>query len=211
MFDVVILSSGKDFNKLGYVYDSIMENIVDDLDNIYLISDKRHNISSEVVNYIDDEVLDIDRSDISYRPNWIAQQYIKLFQDVTENDNNKPTFFFGRDQNHAPYFRYSQIMFGFGREYHRSFINEFMLFDKRIIKDMLSGFNDDRFEFIRRSNAIITSECYISEFELYGNYVYKYHENNYNYKNIKTNLGGKRSIWDDRSIVKRIIAVELDY
>ena len=226
MFDVVILSSEKDFNKLEYVYDSIMANVVDEFDNIYLISNKRHNISSEVINYLDDEVMKIDRSDISHRPNWIAQQYIKLFQNITENDyylvvdsdiifnkkitifnDNKPTFFFGRDQTNAPYFRYSEKMLNVGRVYHRSFINEFMLFDKKIIKDILSGFNDDRFEFIKRSNAVITNECYISEFELYGNYVYEHHREAYNYKNIKAHLGGRHSVWTDRAIEKRIRAL----
>jgi len=226
MFDIIIVSAEKDFNKLGYVYDSIMSNIVDPFGEVYLISNKKHNISCEVINYLDDEVLKIDRSDIPYRPNWIAQQYLKMFQAVTENDyylvvdsdvifnklitifeDDKPTFFFGRNQNYAPYFEYSQKMLGVGREYSRSFINEFMLFDKRIIREMVSKFDNNRFEFIRRSNDILSETCHLSEFELYGNYVYELHGDTYNYKNIKAHLGGKHSVWSDRAIEERIEAM----
>lgn len=90
------------------------------------------------------------------RPQWIYQQFIKLFHfienDCTtkENDNylvvdsdlillkklhllgenGRPNFFLGVDQNHKPYFNMMEECLGFGRTYPHSFISELMLFNK---------------------------------------------------------------------------------
>lgn len=93
------------------------------------------------------------------RPPWIYQQFIKLFQDITDTDNylvvdadlivnrpldllvdGKPKFFMGVDQNHQPYFNMSQETFGFGREYPHSFISEIMMFNKGVCRRILAEF-----------------------------------------------------------------------
>lgn len=231
IFDIVILSSEKDFNKLKYVYESIVCNVVDVFDDVYVITDKPYCLNNDVIHYLDDDVLEIDRSAIGYRPGWIAQQYLKLFQGVSKHDcylvvdadvifnrpisifeHGRPSFFGGRDQHHLPYFEYTKRMLNLGRVYPYSFINEFMLFDRRIIADILSGFNNDKFEFIRRSNEIINSRCYLSEYELYGNYVCEHYRGRYNYKRVRTRLNGKRGLWSDRAIEDKIaVFADSDY
>jgi len=44
----------------------------------------------------------------------------------------------------------------------------------------------------------------ISEYELYGNYVTKYFNNSYNYKHIKSYLGGKYEIWKESDVQKYV-------
>jgi hypothetical protein len=156
------------------------------------------------------------------RPPWIYQQFIKLFQDITDTRHylvidadlvinhhldlltgDKPKFFLGIDQNHEPYFRYSQDLFGFGREYNHSFISEIMMFDKYIINALLhfyhveatetAGFNRD--ESIRHlydtTCARACDEWMPADYELYGNFVEKFYPNQYTKTKLHTNIRGK--------------------
>ena len=91
-------------------------------------------------------------------------------------------------------------MLGFGKEYNYSFINEIMLFDRNIILEMINTKYKTIYDFIENSNKIINNECYISEFELYGNYITKFHNCLYNYKYLKTLLNGKYGEWSDIEI-----------
>lgn len=227
MFDIILISGNKDLNKLKYVYNSIITNITDKYDNIYLISPEKYHINDNVINYTDDEVLKINRGDIKYRPNWIYQQYLKLFQNISKNDyylivdadiifnrpitifdKGKPTFFFGANQNHQPYFNYTKQMLGINKKHPLSFINEFMLFDKNVIDKILLNFNNDKFEFIQKSNDIVTNDCYISEYELYGNFVYNKFKDKYNYKNLNYYNRVKPDIWSDGDIERLITTMK---
>lgn len=227
MFDILILSAEKDFNKIKFVYESINKN-VENFNKIYCITNVNVIDSLKISNigyYNDNDVVDFDfskfKGNVLRRKGWYVQQYIKLFQNVTScdylvvdsdiffnrkiniYDNNKPSFFFGRDQYHLPYFNFMKMMLDLDKVYNYSFINEIMYFKKEYIQKMLDllgidikGFFDLSVEILNKINH----DAGMSEYELYGNFVTKYFPDSYQYKKIKTYLGGKHEKWNDFEI-----------
>lgn len=170
-YEVVIPAASKDFNKIPYLLSSLhylspqMKRVTIVCDRYDLLNDVLKNTYTKypLAVVYERDVLDLNPT-LAYRfrrPQWIYQQFLKLFQDITEtdyyliidsdlifnkplrlfSDGNRPKFFLGNDQNHAPYFRYSRDMFGFGREYDYSFISEIMLMKKSINHALLSDFH----------------------------------------------------------------------
>ena len=222
MYDILIPTAKKDFLKFRFVYDSIVENL-DGFDTFYCISNvemPRNLVIPGVRYFLDDDVLDFDYSEfqgiVKERKRWYIQQFVKLFQQVTSDDylvvdadvyfnkkiavfeNGKPTFLFGKDQSHQPYFDFTKRVLGFGRVYPYSFINEVMLFKRKIINHMVSstGFNlYGFFELIVHALNKINDTSGMCEYEMYGNYVTKYFKDQYNYRYLKTKRYTKRRIW----------------
>ena len=98
---------------------------------------------------------------------------------------------------------FNEKMFNFGKVYKSSFISELMFFKKDIVNDLLNRIGVDKYGFFDKSVNILNKmnvDAGMSEYELYGNYVTKYFNNSYNYKNIKTFLGGKYNTWEIKEI-----------
>jgi hypothetical protein len=231
MFDILITVAEKDFNKLRFVLSSIERNITG-FDEVYCISNVKipKNAKECWVNYVlDSEVLDFNfqrmTGTIKARQGWYKQQYIKLFQNVTSDEylvvdadvyfnkkieiieNGKPTFLFGTDQFHPPYFHFMKNMFDLERVYPFSFINELMYFKRGMIQHILSSIKVNKYGFFELSVNELNKEnnaSGFSEYELYGNYVTKYFPTLYNYKYIKTYSTAKKEVWSDQDIRKHI-------
>lgn len=220
-YDIVIMATDKDFNKIKFLYKSIIDNLKD-YNKIYCFCSELPSELIDNITYIKDiDVLNVDMSVVKLRPNWIYQQYLKLLQNITIDKyliidadiiinrpieiftNNKPNFFTGDNFNRIPFFEYSKKMFDIGREYNYTFINEIMLFDRALINEMILSKFKDHDEFIKKSNETITNTCYISEYELYGNYIYKTNRDQYNYIKINS-LEPKKVKWLDEDIIKLI-------
>lgn len=235
-FDIIILSHNKDYNKLPYLIESVKNNvigfkdihiispdkIIDKIEGVYYHTDKEALPFNAETNKLWDEWVK-SNSFTRQKPNWILQQFIKLFNVVTKNDyliidsdiifikkidvveNEKPNFFLGRNQYNREYFTFMKNILSLEKMNDWSFICELMLFKKNIINDMLNNhFKGDYNEFIKQSIRLINNNCFISEFELYGNYVMKKFPNEYNFKKINCSLDGKHSEWDDKDILKNI-------
>jgi hypothetical protein len=177
--------------------------------------------------YNEHEVLDINpKALFRYRPNWIYQQFLKLFQDVTSTDwflvidadllfnhnvslfeDNKPVFLLGLDQCIDQYFEFNQKMIGIGKTYSHSFLSECTLYDKMQIRNMLldNGYKSSM-DFIKKASEIIDDSCFPAESELYGSYIHATQPGLYVYKRLKAALGGKYGSkpWTDAEIVARI-------
>jgi hypothetical protein len=110
----------------------------------------------------------------------------------------KPNFFISdRDQHHIPYFSLMEIYFGFSRQVNHTYINDFMLFDKNVCREMLP----DLKTFVNDLNEILVNEEYLfSEFETYGNYVAKTHPQMYNHTHTKTKTHGQYKQWSHEEI-----------
>lgn len=224
MFDILILVAPKDYNKLRFVCDSIIRN-VEDYHKIYIvsptaISDFDMYCDAEYLN--DRDVLDFDFSKIKMqnRQGWYRQQFIKLFQEVT-NSNwlvvdsdiwiNKPlsinpgipVFYLGKDQNHPAYFKLMESLFGFGRVYPHSFISELMLFKRGFVNYMLLSFGMDRKTFIEacveKINEMNDASGF-SEYELYGNYITKNFPNAYSHQYLNVSSNHKNRNWTDQEM-----------
>jgi hypothetical protein len=161
------------------------------------------------------------------RPEWIYAMFIKMFQKYTPNQQylvvdsdlifnrefnvfskmDKKQFFLGVDQNHRPYFRFSEQYLGLGREYPHSFISEIMLFDKSISQE-IADINGGVEEFYKLCSEVSCKECIPADYEIYGNYVYKNYPNMYDIIKIKTKLNGKYSEWTDKEIRQMMVQMQ---
>ena len=228
MYDILIPSHEKDFTKLKFVYNSII-GYLEGYKDIYCITNIKvpEYLRIQGVKYfLDEEVIDFDFSlfqgTIKKRTGWYRQQFVKLFQNVTGDDylvteadnvynqkvniieQGKPVFNLGKDQNHAPYYAITQKLLGYGREYPYSFINETMYIKREYVKELvaLPGFNKYGFFelFVNELNRTQeVSGC--SDYDLYGNFVAKYHKDDYLYKKVETIVTAKHSIWNKEEII----------
>jgi hypothetical protein len=214
-FDILIVSHRKDFQKLSMVVNSIKSNIIG-FDKIHIISnEKLLSDDPRVVIHDENDVLKVDLNRIKYRPKWIYQQLLKLLQTVTNkwylvidadtiitrelspiaNGNGK--FYFNQNsQNYEPYFNFSNKL-KVPKSEDNTFISEIMLFNRDYIKELFSMSNlnttEDILEFIYE-NVDETSQ--LSEYELYGNFIKKYHSDEYEDKHINS-WGFREGLYDE--------------
>jgi len=234
-YDIVIVSHEKDFNNIKFIVEYCQKNLK--FDSIHLIlSERKEYLDFSLLKTITDRpvflhmesnVLKIDKSKIKYRPNWIYQMLLKMFQNVTDNENflviesdclilkkinffeeEKTNFYLCRDQNHPPYFNFNNLL-GFGREYDHSFISEFIMYNKKIVKDLLTKVNcSDVNDFLEIIYNNVNDNCYPADYEIYGNFCFKYHNEKINLKHLNYNFLGRYSsispYWTDSEILNLI-------
>lgn len=220
-YDVLIVAHEKDFLKLKYLIKSIKDFI--NYKKIYIITNieidnKSLNVDDDIIICYEETILKINKNKINYRHNWIYQQFLKLFQNITEDNYividsdviinrniyiTPDNFYFTSDQNHKPYFNFYEKIFGSFTKFKHSFISELMIFDRKKIQDMLISIDLDNNSFIEKCYDIINNDCYISEFEMYGNWIYnKYNTINENY--LKSFSIGREKDFDDNEIINHI-------
>lgn len=94
-FDIFIPAHPKDFHKLKFLFRSIQKNLTGWKD-IHLSTPERARkklesimprIATEhsVFLHSDEDLIDFDPARCAHRPNWIQQQYLKMFQGVTSD------------------------------------------------------------------------------------------------------------------------------
>lgn len=233
-YDIFIPVAPKDFNKLKFLVRSIEENLTG-WEHIFVTTPSGEKILQhpKISYFYDKEVLNIDPSRFSYRPGWLYQMYLKMFQNVTgdlfvtfDSDliinrplemitpEGKLVWWRGWEQNHRPYFEFQERMLNLPREYPYSFINDMNFMRKSIIREMLQRNGYTQSSFIEKSFEIINSSCYPGEPEIYGQYVMKYHPEMYEVRQAKY-LSNPRSqnhlvdltsqVWKDEEIEQEII------
>ena len=231
-YDIVIVAHEKDFNNIKFIVKQCSINLnfnsihlilsdrvkFNDLDTIKSYTDK------EIYLHLENEVLKINKEKISYRPNWIYQMMLKIFQNVTEKDNfliieadclilkkidffngDKTIFYLTRDQYHSPYFNFNKKVLNLDRVSNHSLISEFMMYDKKKINHMLKESNCENVnDFINLIYDNVNVDCYPADYELYGNFCLKYYPENFITKKIDYNFYGRESsvhpFWKDEEI-----------
>ena len=215
--DVIIKSHEKDYVKLPFVIDSL-KFLNPQPEGIYLINPDRYipdefKQDKRITIIHDDEVLPgCDRSRLRHRPNWCITSLFGVFQEITKNDfyldnqsdniflknidmfeNGKPVMYVSPQHSHyhKQYFRFSEQMYGFGRVGADSFIIDFMFYDKSLGREMRKDYKDFA-AYYDRVCEITTPECYVSDQEIYGNWVAKHHPDRYVIKSIDVILRGKK-------------------
>jgi hypothetical protein len=126
-----------------------------------------------------------------YRPNWVYQQFLKLFQRETKNDyylvvdcdtiinrplkmfddDGRPIWYISWEQNNPPYYRFCQAMFGWGRIYPHSFLADMGFYRKSAVETLLERYGYTVESFVNKSYKIISKECYPSEADIYMGYI----------------------------------------
>lgn len=236
-YDIFIPVAPKDYNKLKFLIASIEENL-SGWDKIFVTTPTGEKIldNSKITYFRDKEILNIDPTRFKYRPGWLYQMYLKMFQKVTQDlfvtfdsdliinrplemitKEGKLVWWRGWEQNHRPYFEFQERVLNLPREYPYTFINDMNFMSKSIIQEMLqrNGFTTE--SFIEKSFEVIEYNCYPAEPEIYGQYVMKYHSDMYEPRQAKT-LSNPRTqnhltdttsqIWKDEEIISEIQKVK---
>lgn len=212
-YDAIIISHPKDYNKIKFCYESLVY-LNPSPNHVYIVTPDEITINGAIA-IKDREAINAEVTDITYkRPNWIYQQLIKLYQDFTSSNIymcvdsdvvfNRNIFFSGktfflsdREQHHVPYFNFMEKYFGIKTWKDHTFINDFMIFDKNICKQMLPPLDI----FIQDLNIYLQHDEYLfSEFETYGNFVSSQYQGMYKFKPTKTKTTGKYGQWSDQEI-----------
>lgn len=238
IYDIVIVAHEKDFNNIKFIVEQCSINL--NFESIHLIlSDRMEykdmdlliNISNKpIYKHLENDVLKIDKNRIAHRPNWIYQMLLKMFQNVTKNDNflvieadclilnkieffnaNKTIFYMGRDHYHQEYYNFSQKLLGIGREYNHSFISEFMMYDKKVIKELLNNANCKNVnEFLELVYLHVNNNSYPSDYDLYGNFYFSKYYDNFEAKVLNFHMSGRyENYWSDFEI-KELINLHKD-
>lgn len=212
--DVLIPVAPKDEVKLPFVLDSI-EHCLTGIESVHIITP--NGITQEkrgawpIRYYHDDDVLSFDWSRMKFRPTWIKQQFLKLFQTVTSSDwylvidadrfinqpqalfeGMKPIIFLSsRDQNWPCYFEYTQAMLGIGRVYPHSFLSECTLYNRALIDEMLDDAGLTVNEWLDKTAQIEDVMCVPGDAEIYGNWIAARHPDFYEYKILTDEMRGR--------------------
>jgi hypothetical protein len=211
MYDIFIPAVGKDFNKLKFVVASIHKHLIGYKD-IHLVIPNSHRwddvyrdhlhgkipIDLNLKFHYEDHIFKMDRSKIRHRPNWVYQQYLKLFQNVTDDlyltidsdviltrdmpmfHEDKRILWMGWEQNSRPYFEFQEKMLNLPREYPHTFINDMNFIDRNLIDEMLKRNGYTVKSFMSKSYDVIEKDvCVPAEPEIWGQYAMKYHADKY--------------------------------
>lgn len=220
LYDIVVVAHEKDFNNIKFIVEYAAKNL--NFNSIHLIVNEPKSFkdmpllstltTKPVYIHHEENVLKINKSKVAYRPNWIYQMLLKMFQNVTESNNfliieadciilkpipffidNKTIFYTPvRDQNHPPYFEFNRQILNIDREYNHTFISEFIMYDKKIVKEMLKCAHCNCVEdFVELIYKNVSENCYPADYELYGNFCYKYYRNNISIKTLNEHWSGR--------------------
>lgn len=229
-FDILITTISKDYNKLPFVINSIRRNICG-FNDIYCVSPNpipmQYKLEDVVYAHDFDFNFDCTKLKNVRRRGWYRQQFIKLFQWITNdnylvidsdvillkplsvfNEKGIPYFFLGNDQNHPSYFEFMRRMFGFGRMYNHSFINEIMFFRREYIIEMVNSIEKGILDFIDNSILLINDINHVtssfSEYETYGNWITYNKPKSYDFIKLNVKNIGKTSQFSNIEIEKYI-------
>lgn len=151
----------------------------------------------------------INKNNLNYRKNWTWQNIVSILQDVTKNDlyldiqadnffindielfdiNGKPNIFRStqnsiNNDGHPPYFNFNKNVFNLERKWNGySYIIEFMLYDKKILKDFFNKNFESSDKLLNKIYENINESSYLGDQEFYGNLIDNHYKNHYNFIN----------------------------
>lgn len=230
-YDIFLTCAPKDFLKLPYVLEAI-ENSLSGYDEIVICVPYPPPDSEKLrrVRWVgDQEVLPVNPMRWKYRPGWIYQQFLKLFQDETKNrwyvtidcdtilnrplplfDGDKPIWYHGWPQHNHPYYNFNMEMLELENVYKGTFLADMNFFNKDLIAAMLKSKGYTPMTFIEKSFDVIDDACYPSEADLYGQWVEEYRPGLYIHKQLRQRADGRTQFsaeenkWSETDIRKKI-------
>ena len=225
-YDLIINVAPKDIYKVSYCLNSIRNFFSIQPDNTFIVCPYKTKIQG-TIHIGDEHATPFNKENINFRrKGWIFQQLVKLFPSFIKNEDymvvdsdvifNKQIdigrnfYISDREQCHEPYFEFMKH-FGLEKVFAHTFINDFMMFNKKICKEMTG----EPLDFFTKMNKLMSDECYPAEFEMYGNFVMQRYPDLYGVKYQKTKLNGKYlpATWSDeeiRDLVKNMSETDFD-
>jgi hypothetical protein len=222
--DAFIPCAPKDLFRIKLVIKYMLENIKE-INDIHICTPTKITpiaIDTPIYYHLDFDILpNVQPFNWKFRPNWIYQQFIKLFQNVTNTEyyftldadtliikklplfeNNKPIWYRGYDQTDGitdnipicPQYRaFNNIFFpNYDPTLHKhTFISDMNLFNKKFINEIMNYINLTPSQLIEKSYKITSVKCHIAEPEFYGYFIFKKYPDYYIYKKINQKQSGK--------------------
>ncbi len=239
-YDLFLVCAYKDYSKLPFVLEALTTHMQPE--NIYLCTPETFKDSKSLhfpIHYrTDQKVLKALPHKWRYRKNWVYQQFIKLFQDETQNDwyfvcdcdtilnqplkiweDDKPVQHYGWDQNNEPYYRFNKAMLGYERTLNHTALSDTGLYNKNLVTQMLGTMSLTVDSFLAKTYNIISKEVYPSEADLFFNWVEKVHPGLYTFKQLKTKMNARegkdpfKQLWkeqDIRDLIKKMSKRDID-
>lgn len=229
MTDLFMAAAPKDYYKIPWVLHGV-STYCPEIRVAHVVTPDRLHVENlaglEVRTYTDDEVLQIPRDIFPYRPNWIYQQFLKLFQNVTGDEylvvdadtilaspldlhqGNKVVFNLGLDQPEGAYHEFNRRFLGIARPYPHSLISECTVYRRTWVWEMLrfmKAYTVDRFAAWTASELSVT--CCPAESELYGAFLCVAHPDEIVFKQLRVNLNGRyngEGAWNENEVQKLI-------
>jgi len=212
--DTFIPAHPKDYIKLPYVVDALWRHTY--VSDIHIVTPDPDTLPRNGLDgvhvHADANVVSFDKSRIPYRPNWVYQQFLKLFQNVTDSDwflgmdadfifncdvdmfdGDHPIMILIRDQLLSEYFEFNQAMIGIDKVYPNSFLSDCTLYNKKLIAEMLAMNGYTPLSFMEKTIQVINNSCFIGDAELYGSWVYAHYPDLYHFRKLSNSMNGKYS------------------
>jgi len=161
----------------------------------------------------------VSRIGTGNRTGWYYQQFLKigfsrlcsdkkyyliwdsdtiLLNDLEFFESDGKTFITRKEEYHTPYFRTLKNLFGFDRVYQYSFISENLMINADLMNKMIKEISllDPKKHWVTNIlDSIDEKDLLIagfSEYETYGNYVFKYNRNEFVVRDLKTMRKGAK-------------------
>lgn len=189
--EAVIPVHKKDANKLPLVVDRLYQH-TRNLVHVHVVTPDPSDIDpiNGVTIYADQDVFPFDTSKFQFRPNWVYQQFIKLFSDLTNttwflscdcdiflnralgffSQANQPRLFRARDPNQRlnGYRKFNEWAFGDYPDVGFSVMNDIALYNRDAIDAMLYYLHTDRIGFADNAAEVIKRGIIPAEAEVYA-------------------------------------------
>jgi len=194
-FEIFIPSHPKDHNVLPYVIERAFA--YTEASHCHLVvpdpGTVAHLKSNKITIHADEDVVSFDKKKIKHRPGWVYQQFLKLFQQVTQTDyylclcsdlimNNKypvfdgdsPVMVVARDHRNIikRYVEFNKATIGIGHRSPWNFVSDGPLYCKSLIGEMLADNGHTRESFMNHAADVINKKCIIADAELYSSYIW---------------------------------------
>ena len=230
-YDLLILAAEKDYNKVPICVQQCRQHLKPLPTSIYIVTPTRLlNQPDATISYLDADILSVKKENINYKqPGWIYKQLMNLFQDITSEfylsvdadafflrdiqvfENETPKLFIKSEQpeRHAPYFILMNKLYGYERFCEKSFISDFMLFNKPACRNF---FGNSAQEFLNKINPLLYDGALLADYEWYGNHLYNKLPNWYLLQDIKSKTVGKFETYQTKELEDLIYSdIYLDY
>lgn len=201
-FDIFIPCAEKDKSVLNFCLNSLKQ-ITNFSGKVYVCSNFEVADKMPDVTYLRDENVNLYNKKFTqtrFRDGWLKQQFMKLLQGYTSNRYlvidadtiiNKPItikhgeFIVNTDVGIDIFTRMPQkLKLKVAPDV--NYISEIMLFDRKIVNEMISDLFENPENFIDWVNSSTNYEEVFSEFELYGNYFANNHSQSHSIKKIES-------------------------
>lgn len=159
-------------------------------------------LSISKLNFITDLYLVWDADAVALKPISFLSKDNKIFIETTK-------------EFHQPYFTTLEKIIGLKKQAEFSFIAEHLVFDKKIVEEIITKISNEKnwwFPILDTIDIKNLENSGFSEYELYGNYISKFHNDTFIIRNLKKSRKGVKYLGKKPSLSGlQLFSIAFDY